>query len=85
MYNRFEYIERKSKELSNLLNLCYSVKIDRNTNLITVKFKIFEDISIWYTPIKTIFQNQHQDKQYIDRHLKNAAFFLAERKYDANS
>ena len=84
MYNRFEYIKRRTKELGELLNLCYSVQIDNNIDLITVQFEIFEDFSIWNTTIRTNFDN-HQDKQYINRHLKKAAFSLVERKYDANS
>lgn len=84
MYNRFEYIKRRAKELSELLNLCYSVQIDNNIDLITVQFEILLDVSIWNTTIKTNLDN-HQDKQYINRHLKNAAFSLIERKYDANS
>lgn len=85
MYNRFEYIKRRAKELSELLNLRCYVEIDNNTNSITVKFKAFNDISCWGTTISSQFQDHVQDKSYINMHLKKAAFSLVERKYDANT
>lgn len=84
MYNRFEYIKRRTKELSELLNIRCSVEIDNNTNSITVEFKAFNDTSCWGTTINSQFSNHIQDKSYINMHLKKAAFSLVERKYDAN-
>ena len=84
MYNRFEYIKRRTKELGKLLNFRYHVEIDNNTNSITVGFKAYNEASYWKTTIRTNFDN-YQDKQYINRNLQKAAFSLAERKYDANS
>lgn len=85
MYNRFEYIKRRTRELSALLHLIYYVEIDNDTNSITVKFKAFNDTSCWGTTISSQFQDHVQDKSYINMHLKKAAFSLVERKYDATS
>ena len=85
MYNRFEYIKRRAKELSELLNLRCYVEIDNNTNSITVEFKDYNDTSYWGTTINSQFLDHVQDKSYINMHLKKAAFSLVERKYDANS
>lgn len=85
MYNRFEYIERRTKELGKLLNFRYHVEIDNNMNSITVGFKAYNEASYWRTTINSQFSDHVQDKSYINMHLKKAAFSLVERKYDANS
>lgn len=84
MYNRFEYIKRRTKELGELLNLRCFVLLDNNTNSITVKFQAYNETSYWGTTINTQFSDHVQDKSYINMHLKKAAFSLVERKYDAN-
>lgn len=85
MYNRFEYIKRRTRELGELLNLRCFVEISNETNSITVEFKDFDDTSCWGTTINSQFSDHVQDKSYINMHLKKAAFSLVERKYDANS
>ena len=85
MYNRFEYIKRRTRELSALLRLVYYIEIDNNTNSITVEFKAYNEKSCWGTTINSQFQDHVQDKSYINMHLKKAAFSLVERKYDDTS
>ena len=85
MYNRFEYIKRRTKELGTLLNLRCFVLLDNNGNSIMVKFQSYNETSCLETTINTQFSDHVQDKSYINMHLKKAAFSLVERKYDANS
>lgn len=85
MYNRFEYIKRRTRELGTLLNLRCFVLLDNNGNSIMVKFQAYNETSCWGTTISSQFQDHIQDKSYINMHLKKAAFSLVERKYDATS
>lgn len=85
MYNRFEYIKRRTRELGTLLNLRCFVLLDNNGNSIMVKFQAYNETSCWKTTINTQFSDHVQDKSYINMHLKKASFSLVERKYDATS
>ena len=82
MYNRYEYIRRRSKELSRLCWLPHSVSINNSINVISVTVSKEQRVHEFVFTITQLFQKEEIDKRYINNHLKKLFFDLIEECFD---
>ena len=82
MYNRYEYIRCRAKDLSRLCWISHKVSINNDLNAITVtvskEFRVHEFV---FT-INHLFPKEEIDKRYINNHLKKLFFDLIEECFD---
>ena len=82
MYNRYEYIRRRAKELSRLCWLSHSVSINNSINAISVTVSKEQRVHEFVFTINNLFPKEEIDKRYINNHLKKLFFDLIEECFD---
>lgn len=82
MYNRYEYIRRRAKELSRLCWFSQKVSINNDLNAITVTVSKEYRVHEFVFTINQLFPKEEIDKRYINNHLKKLFFDLIEECFD---
>lgn len=82
MYNRYEYIRRRAKELSRLCWLSHKVSINNDLNAITVTVSKENRVHEFVFTINQLFPKKNIDRKYINNHLKKLYFDLIEECFE---